>query len=65
MRKSVICFRQFMVQLAFGTFYNFAMTLGIFQNVKKMKKKMCKYKKALVSTRNKYWVVIFIRANKK
>lgn len=38
-------FRQFMVQLAFGTFYNFAMTLGIFQNVKKMKKKMCKYKK--------------------
>lgn len=46
MRKSVMCFRQFMVQLAFGTFYNFAMTLGIFQNVKKNEKKiMCKYKK--------------------
>lgn len=42
MRKNVMCFRQFTVQLAFGTFYGFAMTLGIFQSVKKMKK-MCKY----------------------
>lgn len=38
MRKSVMCFRQFRIQLAFGTFYNIAMTLGIFQSVKKGKK---------------------------
>lgn len=60
-----MCFRQFMVQLAFGTFYNFAMTLGIFQNVKKMKKKMCKYKKRYCQQGTfQYWVVIFVRANK-
>lgn len=44
-----MCFRQFMVQLAFGTFYNFAMTLGIFQNVKKMKKKCANIKSVSVN----------------
>lgn len=37
MRKNVMCFRQFTIQLAFGTFYGFAMTLGIFQSVKNEK----------------------------
>lgn len=35
MRKNVMCFRQFTIQLAFDTLYDFAMTLGIFQSVKK------------------------------
>lgn len=30
-----MCFRQFTIQLAFDTLYDFAMTLGIFQSVKK------------------------------
>lgn len=60
-----MCFRQFRIQLAFGTFYNIAMTLGIFQSVKKGKK-MCKYKKRKCQQGPfQYWVVIFIRVNKK
>lgn len=45
MRKSVMCSRQFRIQLAFGTFYNFAMTLGIFLKCKEKRKTMCKNKK--------------------
>lgn len=49
MRKSVMCSRQFRIQLAFGTFYNFAMTLGIFQSVKKKGKQCANIKSVSVN----------------
>lgn len=42
-KKSTICFRQFMIQLALSTFYKFAMTLG------KLKKKCANIKSLSVN----------------